>query len=87
MPKIPEDRLWHSAAGLGSIVTVVLYLVFKFLDVVDVIILAPVIIAGGKELFDWACGRKPSLGDFLATLNPAIIIKEYLGRISKTKKT
>ena len=73
----------HSLTGLGSYLTVILFLFFMLLGIWYVAILSPLIIAVGKESVDYVGYGKFSWKDLRDTLNPWIIIKSYYDRVYK----
>jgi len=69
-----EDKVLHSAVGLGAYMTAFLAII---LGASIWILIAPVLMALGKELFDLVRGGSFDLGDFFATLNPFVVISWY----------
>lgn len=69
-----EDKVLHSAVGLGAYMTALLAII---LGASMWVLIAPVLLALGKELFDLARGGSFDLWDFFATLSPFIVIKWY----------
>lgn len=59
--KIPHDKLLHFSAG------VLVYLAFHFIDV-QVGLIAALVVAVGKEIYDHKQDRKPDFNDALATM-------------------
>lgn len=69
-----DDKVVHSAVGLG-------FYLSALLTLNPWALLALVAVAGGKELIDWIRYGDFDESDFLATLNPLIVIKWYLRKI------
>lgn len=65
------DKVVHSAVGLGFYLASIIMLNAY-------ILLALVICASAKELFDWVRYGRFDSADLVATLNPIIVIRWYL---------
>lgn len=64
--KIPHDKLLHFIAG------VLVYLAFHFINPITAMI-ATLIVAVGKEVYDHKQNRKPDFNDALATMLGGIV--------------
>ena len=69
-----EDKVLHSAVGLGAYLTAFLAII---LGASIWVLTAPLLMALGKEAFDMVRGGVFDWGEVLATLNPMIVIKWY----------
>ena len=73
------DKVLHSAVGLGAYMTALLAII---LGASMWVLIAPVLMALGKEAFDMVRGGLFDWGEVLATLNPMIVIKWYFKTIN-----
>lgn len=69
-----DDKVLHSAVGLGAYMTALLAII---LGTSMWVLIAPLLLGLGKETFDLLRGGKFDEYDLLATLNPMIVIKWY----------
>ena len=69
-----DDKVLHSAVGLGAYMTALLAII---LGASMWVLIAPLLLGLGKETFDLLRGGKFDVPDLLATLNPMIVIKWY----------
>ena len=69
-----DDKVLHSAVGLGAYLTAFLSIM---LGASVWILIAPLLMAVGKELIDWLRYGDFDEWDLLATLNPFIVVKWY----------
>lgn len=69
-----DDKVLHSAVGLGAYLTAFLAII---LGASMWVLIAPLLMALGKELIDWLRGGKFDWSEVLATLNPFIVVKWY----------
>ena len=69
-----NDKVLHSAVGLGAYLTAFLSII---LGASVWILLAPLLMALGKELFDMVRGGVFDWGEVFATLNPLVVISWY----------
>ena len=70
-----NDKVLHSAVGLGAYLTAFLSII---LGASIWILLAPLLLGLSKELIDVIKGGIFDMHDLLATLNPMIVIKWYI---------
>ena len=77
-----DDKVLHSAVGLGSYLTVIFSLLLIYVGFEWLIVTIPFLLAIGKEVIDQIRYKGFDWSEVKATLNPMIVIKWYRERIN-----